>query len=182
MERQIVHVGRKIQVAVETHVTANGEAVLRDVVLHPGAVVVLPVLDDDHVVLLRNYRFVVGERLWEAPAGTLEPKETLESCARRELQEETGYTAAEWQYLGYLYASPGVLNEKLHLFIARGLSAGEASPEPGEDLEPVILPLTRAMAMIDEGEIKDAKTVTLLLRWERLRQRSSVSAPLTEGS
>jgi ADP-ribose pyrophosphatase len=167
MSRQIVHVGRKIQVAVETHITANGDVVKRDVVLHPGAVVILPVIDAEHVVLLRNHRFAVGETLWEVPAGTLEPNEPLEACARRELLEETGYTAATWRSLGYLYASPGVMNEKLHLFLAENLTAGEASPEPGEELEPVTVKLADAVAMCLSGEIKDAKTVTLLLRWER---------------
>lgn len=166
MSRQIVHVGRKIQVAVDTHVTAAGETVKRDVVLHPGAVVILPVLDAEHVVLLKNHRFAVNETLWEVPAGTLEPNEPLEECARRELIEETGYTAAKWQYLGYVYASPGVMNEKLHLFIAEELTAGEAKPEPGEELEAITVKLADAIKMVLSGEIKDAKSVTLLLRWK----------------
>ena len=169
MSRQIVHVGRKIQVAVDTYVSPSGETIRRDVILHPGAVVILPVLDAEHIVLLRNHRFTVNETLWEVPAGTLEPNEPLEDCARRELAEETGYTAARWRSLGYLYASPGVLSEKLHLFIAEDLTAGEARPEPDEELEPVTVKLADALEMIARGEIKDAKTVTLLLRWDRMR-------------
>ncbi len=168
MPREIVHVGRRIRVAVDTLVTADGVTVKRDAVLHPGAVVILPVLDSEHVVLLRNQRFVVNETLWEVPAGTLEPGEPVEDCARRELLEETGYAAERWRSLGYLYASPGVLDEKLHLFIAEGLTPGPASPEPGEELEPVVVPLAEAVAMCLRGEIKDAKTVTCLLLWERM--------------
>src|SRR5688500_16247391 len=118
MPREIVYTGRKIRVAVDTTTAPDGREVRRDVILHPGAVGILPVLDRDHVCLLRNHRWVVGETLWELPAGTLEPGEPLEAAARRELAEETGYAAADWTYLGYLFASPGVLDEKLHLFVA----------------------------------------------------------------
>lgn len=167
MAREIVHRGRKISVAVDTIPGPAGQPIRRDVILHPGAVVILPVVDAGHICLLRNYRFVVGETLWELPAGTLEPGEELEACARRELLEETGYTAERWTYQGFLYASPGVLDEKLHLFFAEGLTAGDASPEPGEELEAVTVPLAEAVEMILRGEIKDAKTATGILLWSR---------------
>jgi ADP-ribose pyrophosphatase len=131
-------------------------------------VVILPILDREHVVLLRNHRFVIDETLWEVPAGTREPDEPLEECARRELLEETGYQAARWRSLGFLYASPGVLDEKLHLFVAEELTPGPASPEPDEQLEPVTVRLDDAIRMCLSGEIKDAKTVTSLLLWERM--------------
>ena len=101
MARELVHTGRRIRVYVDTLVAADGTAIRRDAIVHPGAVVILPVLDAGHVVLLRNHRWVVGETLWEVPAGTLEPGEPVELAARRELQEETGYTAAKWRSLGY---------------------------------------------------------------------------------
>src|SRR5262245_31495764 len=170
MAREIVHVGRKIRVAVDTTTTPDGKTIRRDVVLHPGAVVILPVLDAEHVVLLRNHRFAVGETLWEVPAGTVEPGEPLQTCAERELTEETGYSAAKWRSLGFLYASPGVMDEKLHLYIAEGLTAGEARPEPDEKLEPVIVRLDDAIRMCLDGTIRDAKTVSLLLRWERMQK------------
>jgi ADP-ribose pyrophosphatase len=168
MPSEVVYVGRRIRVEVDTLATADGKTIRRDAIRHPGAVVILPVLDTDRVVLLRNVRFVVGETLWEVPAGTVEPNESLEACARRELLEETGYQATKWRSLGYLYASPGVLDEKLHLFVAEGLTPGAAKPEPDEQLEPVTLTLAEAIRMCLDGTIRDAKTVTLLLLWERM--------------
>jgi len=169
MAREIVYSGRKIQVAVDTQTAADGTTIRRDVILHPGAVVILPVLDRDHVVLLRNHRFVIGATLWEVPAGTREPNEPLEDCAKRELLEETGYRAAKWRSLGYLYASPGVLDEQLHLFVAEELTPGPAQPEADEQLQAVTVRFDEAIRMCLVGEIKDAKTITLLLLWERMR-------------
>jgi ADP-ribose pyrophosphatase len=167
MSREIVHVGRRIRVGVDTITTERGVTVRRDVVLHPGAVCVLPVLDDGHVVLLRNHRWVVGETLWEVPAGTLEPPEMPLTCAHRELEEETGYRAERMTARGFLYASPGVLDEKLHLFVAEGLTPGPTRLEADEQIETDIVPLAEAVAMCLDGRIKDAKTVVLLLTWER---------------
>jgi ADP-ribose pyrophosphatase len=169
MPAETVYVGRRIRVEVDALETPEGRTIRRDAIRHPGAVVILPVLDAERVVLLRNFRFVVGDTLWEVPAGTVEPNEPLEDCARRELMEETGYTAAKWRSLGYLYASPGVMDEKLHLFVAEELTAGEARPEPDEKLEPVIVRLDDAIKMCLDGTIRDAKTITSLLLWERLR-------------
>ncbi|HJZ55158.1 MAG TPA: NUDIX hydrolase [Gemmataceae bacterium] len=170
MAREVVYTGRRIRVAVDVFTAPDGTTVRRDLIQHPGAVVILPVLDAEHVVLLRNHRFVVGETLWEVPAGTLESGEPIEECAKRELIEETGYHAAKWRSLGFLYASPGVLDEKLHLFIAEDLTPGPAEPEVEEQLEPVTLRLDEAIGMCLAGEIKDAKTITLLLLWERMER------------
>jgi ADP-ribose pyrophosphatase len=171
MPRDTVHVGRKIRVAVDTTTAPDGTVIRRDMIFHPGAVVILPVLDADRVVLLRNHRFVIGETLWECPAGTVEPNEPLLDCAKRELIEETGYTAERWTSLGYLYASPGVLDEKLHLFVAEGLTPGEMKPEADEQLHPEVVRLDKAVRMCLSGEIKDAKTITGLLLWERKQAR-----------
>jgi ADP-ribose pyrophosphatase len=169
MPRQVVHVGRKIQVAVETETTAAGVVVRRDVILHPGAVAVLPVVDADHVCLLRNRRPVVGETLLEIPAGTLEPGEAPAAAAVRELAEETGYRAGRWRKLGELYPSPGVLNELLHLFVAEGLTPGPMRPEPDEDLQPQTVLWADALRWATDGTLRDAKTLVALLWWARLR-------------
>jgi ADP-ribose pyrophosphatase len=169
MARQVIHEGRKIKVVLDTSTGPNGETIRRDMILHPGAVVILPVVDNDHVCLLRNYRFVIGETLWECPAGTLESGEAIEAAAVRELAEETGYVAGRWRKLGYYYASPGVLDEKLHIFVALDLKAGEAKPEADEELEPKVVPWAEALKMALDGTIQDAKTVTAILLWDRLR-------------
>lgn len=166
-DREIVYTGRKIRVAVDRLTADDGRIIRRDVVLHPGAVVVLPVLDRRHIVLLRNYRFIARETLWEAPAGTLEEGESPLAAAVRELAEETGYHAKRWRYHGFVYASPGVLSEKMHLFFALDLTAGSSHPEADEHLQPVILTLDQALGMIRSGEIHDAKTVAILLLWDR---------------
>ncbi len=167
MAREVAHVGRKIRVEVDTSVAPDGSTIRRDLIFHPGAVVILPILDAERIVLLRNFRFVLNETLWELPAGTVEPNEPLLECAKRELIEETGYSAKRWTSLGYLYASPGVLDEKLHLFVAEELTAGEMDLEADEKIEPVIVRFDEAIRMILNGEIRDAKTVTALLLWEK---------------
>lgn len=169
MAREIVHTGRKIQVAIDTSTGPDGQTIRRDLIYHPGAVVILPVIDRDRICLLRNYRFVIEDTLWECPAGTLEPGEAVEVAAHRELEEETGYTAGKLHALGYLYASPGVLNEKLHLFVAEDLTPGPMRPEADEQLEPVTVPWDDAMRMCLDGTIKDAKTITAILLWDRKR-------------
>lgn len=169
MPAETVHIGRRIRVEVDTLVAPDGRAIRRDAIRHPGAVVILPILDAERVVLLRNYRFVVADTLWEVPAGTVEPNEPLLDCAKRELAEETGYTAERWRSLGFVYASPGLLDEKLHLFVAEGLTPGPPRPEPDETLEPVVVPFADALRMCLDGTIRDAKTVTALLLWDRLR-------------
>jgi ADP-ribose pyrophosphatase len=172
MPRQIVYRGRKIQVALETSVAPSGQTVQRDVVLHPGAVAILPLVNAERVVLLRNQRPIVGATLWEIPAGTLEPGEAPDHAAVRELAEETGYTAASWQKLIEFYPSPGVLSERTHVYVARDLTPGALHLEAGEDIEPQIVAWSDALAWALDGTICDAKTLVALLLWERVRHTS----------
>ncbi|MGC4120712.1 MAG: NUDIX hydrolase [Myxococcales bacterium] len=131
MSRQVVYQGRRIRVEVDERVDSRGAQVRRDVVVHPGATVILPLLDGDRVCLIRNQRVTVGEELLEIPAGTLEPPEPPQECAARELAEETGYRARRWKKLAEFYPSPGVLSEKMHLFLAEELDLGRGGPAGG---------------------------------------------------
>jgi ADP-ribose pyrophosphatase len=169
MTREIKFQGRKIQAGTESYQLPDGRRVERDLVLHPGAVAILPLVDANHVCLLQNHRFIVGETLWEIPAGTLEPGEPPDHAAVRELAEETGYQAARWRKLTAFYPSPGILSERTHLYVAQELTPGPTHPEPGEQLTPHVVAWSEAMAWALEGQIHDAKTLVALLWWDRLR-------------
>jgi ADP-ribose pyrophosphatase len=168
MPREIHYRGRKIQVARDTDTGPNGEEVHRDVVLHPGAVAILPLVDADHICLLRNTRPAVGETLWEIPAGTLEPGEAPDLAAARELAEETGYHAAHWRKLLVGYPSPGVLSEKMHLYLASDLTPGQARPELDEQLEAHVVKWSDALTWVMEGKVHDMKTIVAVLFWARM--------------
>jgi ADP-ribose pyrophosphatase len=149
---------------------ADGGICSRAIVRHPGAVAIVPLVDDDHVCLIRNYRVSVDCVLLEIPAGTREPNEPPLETARRELMEETGYQAESLEPLAQLHLSPGVLDEKMHLFVARGLTAGGTARELGEEIENLVTPWHEALAMIDDGRITDAKTIAALLLYDRRRR------------
>jgi ADP-ribose pyrophosphatase len=169
MPREIVYTGRKIRLALETETAADGSTVRRDVVLHPGAVAILPLVDAGRVCLVRNRRPIVGETLLEIPAGTLEPSEPPEQAAVRELAEETGYRAGRWRKLGAFYPSPGVLSERTHLFVAEELTPGPMQLEKDEDIQPQVVAWELALAWALDGTIRDAKTLVALLWWGKVR-------------
>lgn len=143
----------------------DGRRFDREVVRHPGAVVLLPLLDDGRVVLLRNYRPTVERELIELPAGTCEPGEALIDTARRELAEETGYHAEQLDPLMAFYPSPGILDEQMHVFVARKLTPGPQRLDSGEQLHPFVADWDQIVALISEKRIEDAKTLTVLLYW-----------------
>ena len=159
----------KFRVVRETIISAGGKPKTREVVRHPGACVIVPLLDDGRVCLIRNWRIAVNQTLIELPAGTLEPPEPPEQTAERELIEETGYRARSIQFLHAFYLSPGILDEKMHLYLATGLTEGEAAREEGEEIENWLMPLDQAINMIYRGEIKDAKTIVGLFWAQRLK-------------
>lgn len=151
----------------ESYADGGGTWRTRDIVRHPGAVVIVPLLDDGRVCLIRQFRLSVRETLIELPAGTLEPPEEPHVTAERELSEETGFRAARIEKLHEFFLSPGILDEKMHLFLATGLTAGQPHREAGEEIDNWLVPLADAVAMIYRGEIRDAKTMVGLLWAER---------------
>lgn len=144
----------------------NGQSYRKQFVVHPGAVVVLPLLDDDQVVMIRNERPAVGQTLWELPAGTLEPPEPPQVCAGRELIEETGYEAGSLTALCDFYSTPGFCTERMWVFVARELAQVGQQLEASEKITVEVMPRQRTMQMMRDGEIMDAKTMTALLYFE----------------
>jgi len=149
----------------------SGVTAIREFVEHPGSVVVLPVLPDGRIVLIRQYRHAAGQFLWELVAGHKEPHEDFLSGAHRELQEETGYTARKISKLLEVFPSPGLLGEKMVIFLAEGLTRGKARPEDDEKITQRILTLTDARKWIRSGRIRDSKTVAGLLYYDRFIAR-----------
>jgi ADP-ribose pyrophosphatase len=137
----------------------DGGLYQREVVRHPGAVVILPILDRDCVVLIQNQRPSVRQTLLELPAGTREPDEAPEVTAHRELIEETGYRAGQIELLHSFYSAPGICDELMHLYVARDLSCGEAAREALEDITNRIATRDDIVRWIAEGQIRDAKTL-----------------------
>src|SRR5262245_35110469 len=163
---------KKFRVVRETVRTPSGKDKSREIVRHPGACVLVPILNDGLVCLIRNFRISVSATLIELPAGTLEPNEPPHVTAERELIEETGYRAAKIELLHAFYLSPGILDEKMHLYLATGLTEGATAREEGEEIENLVVPWEEAIAMVFRGEIKDAKTIVGLLWVDCLRRQS----------
>ncbi len=147
----------------------SGNQLERHVIVHPGAVVVLPVLDDGRIVLIKQYRVSIDGPLIELPAGTLEPNEEPLKTARRELIEETGYAAGAMRPILTFYSSPGIMKEEMHLFLGTQLVAGPTDMEDGEQIETLLVDFDQSLKMINNGEIKDGKTILALYWWNANR-------------
>ncbi len=160
----------KFRVVRETIPAPSGKTKTREIVRHPGACVIVPVLDDGRVCLIRNWRVAVNQTLIELPAGTLEPPEPPEKTAERELIEETGYRAKNIEFLHAFFLSPGILDEKMYLYLATGLTEGATAREEGEEIENWLVPWDEAIAMIFRGKIQDAKTIVGLMWVDRVRR------------
>jgi ADP-ribose pyrophosphatase len=169
-ESQLLLQTSKFRVVRESQTTPSGKSKTREIIRHPGACVIVPLLDDGRVCLIRNYRIAVNQTLVELPAGTLEPPEPPHVTAQRELIEETGYRAAKIEFLHAFFLSPGILDEKMHLYLATGLTAGETAREEGEEIENWLVPWPEAVGMVSGGQIQDAKTIVGLLWVDRLKR------------
>ncbi|MEQ1693798.1 MAG: NUDIX hydrolase [Gemmatimonas sp.] len=162
-----VYTGRVISLDIDEVRFPDGSIGSLEMIRHPGASAVVPLLDaddeDPQVLLIRQYRYASAGYLYEIPAGRLDAGESPLECAHRELSEETGYRAERVEHLFTMYTTPGFTDEKIHLFLATGLSAGESHREADEFMELVPTKLSRALSMIEQGEIQDAKTALALL-------------------
>src|SRR5688572_7791839 len=171
-ERRTLLQTKRFTAVAEVVTRPDGTISTLQYIEHPGSVALLPLVDAERVCRVRNRRLTVGKTLSEAPAGTREPNEPALGTARRELAEETGYRTGRLEELVSYYPSPGIINERMTLFLARNLTPGEPAREPNEEIENLIVSWNEALAMIDRGEIHDGKTLVAVLAWERLRQRT----------
>jgi ADP-ribose pyrophosphatase len=161
-------------------IVENGREVTRDVVRHNGSVVILAIDDsknkrDPMIVMERQYRHAAKEYLLEVPAGKMEEGEDALAGAKRELLEETGFKAKRWRKMVRYFASPGFLGEWMQVFIAEGLTLGDAEPEYDEQLEIEMMPLSKLLSMIEKGKIYDGKTLISVMLYARLRQAEKKS-------
>lgn len=166
--------GHVFSVYTEQVEEPGGVRATRDVVRHNGSVVVLAVDEttdpaDPLIVLEQQFRHAAGQYLFELPAGRVDAGETTRHAAERELIEETGYRATEWESLVKYYASPGFVAEWMEIYLATGITQGEAEPEEDERIDTYLVPLSQALRMIDEGQIQDGKTLIGILLYARRR-------------
>ena len=151
--------GRILNLRVDQVEFPDGKSTIREIVEHRGAAAIVPVLEGNRVVLVRQFRYAAGSDLLEIPAGTLEIDEAPEDCAKRELEEETGYTCCEIRKILECYIAPGYSTEKIHFYLARGLEPSMMRPEFDEHIRIEITPFSQAFEKIRSGDIHDAKTI-----------------------
>lgn len=169
--------GKLFTVQVLRWTDVHGRHMTREVVRHPGAVLIVPVLDSEDVVMIRNLRIAVNEVLWEFPAGKLEPGEAPEHAAPRELEEETGYRAGRIRKIGEFYTSPGFANELMRVFVAENLTPVQQRLQPGEEIEVHTVSVDDALAMVRDGRLRDSKSIAGLLMWQQLRRNARLECP-----
>ena len=155
----LIRKGRVFDFYAENITLPNGVSMDMEIIRHPGAAAIVPVMDDGSVILLKQYRHAVGGFIWEIPAGTLDPGEDARQCAERELIEETGYAARHFERLVEITPLPAYSDERIHLFLATGLTQAAQNLDPDELLVVHRVELRLAIKMIADGEIQDAKTI-----------------------
>jgi ADP-ribose pyrophosphatase len=163
LSSKMIHEGRVFGVRRDEVLEPSGVRTTREVVTHPGSVVVLPVLPDRRIVMVRQYRHATRQYLWELVAGRKEPEETPREGAARELLEETGYRAKRYKVFLDVFPTPGFLEENMYLLLAQGLTAGEAQPEEDEKIEVRAFSLKELKQMIKSRRLRDAKSIAGIL-------------------
>ena len=156
---QEIYHGKAVRLRKDEVLLPSGRRTTREVVEHPGSVGVVPLIQDGRILLIRQFRLPTGRVIWEIPAGTLVSGETPEQCARRELEEETGYRSRELELLFRSYLAPGYSMELMHFFVARVLEKGEQRPEEDEIIGIEPFPVAKVLEMIGSGSIMDTKTI-----------------------
>ncbi|MCH3951059.1 MAG: NUDIX hydrolase [Acidaminococcus sp.] len=154
--------GRLLHVFKDTVSLPNGHETTREYILHQGAVAVLPILPNGDMIFVRQFRYPINSVIYEVPAGKLEKDEDHLECAKRELSEETGYTARNWMYLTSIVTTPGFTNETIHLYAASGLERGPQHPDDDEFIDVKAFPEEQVKRMVMNQEIYDSKTLAIL--------------------
>ena len=165
LSREEVFIGRAVSLRIDTIEKKSGDVTTREIVEHADCIAVVAVDDQGRIVLVKQFRRPVNKTLLEIPAGGVEDGEDPKECARRELQEEIGYIPGKLQSLGGFYAAPGYCTEYLHLFLATQLTESRLAAEDTDEIEVVRIPVSEVRAMIDSGQICDAKSIAGLLRY-----------------
>jgi ADP-ribose pyrophosphatase len=165
--QKLLHRGRVFDFTLDTVTLENGETVDLETIRHPGAAAIVAMPDPSSLLLLRQFRHAVGGYILEIPAGTVDGRETPETCARRELIEETGFAGRSWEKLGEITPVPGYSDERIHLFLATDLAPDRQQLDRDELIQVRTVSLKAALAMVDNGEIQDAKSIAALLMAHR---------------
>ncbi|TCP59574.1 ADP-ribose pyrophosphatase [Tumebacillus sp. BK434] len=169
LSSKTIYEGKIIDLTVQTVQLPNGKEAQREVVLHPGAVTVLAITDDEKILLVKQFRKPTERVLIETPAGKLERGENPLESAKRELEEETGYQAKEWKHLASFFTSPGFADELMHAYVATGLTLKQQNLDDDEFLDVLEVSADEAQQMVADGQIYDAKTLACVYWWLRER-------------
>jgi ADP-ribose pyrophosphatase len=169
VDGELAYDGHFLKVQRDTIQLPNGKHTKREYILHPGAVVILPLLDDGTVLMERQFRYPLHDVFIEFPAGKIDPGEDPLIAAKRELEEETGYTGGEWQYVTKIHNAIAYSDEYLDLYLARGLKAGAQKLDEGEFLETFTATIDELLQWVREGKISDVKTIIGIFWLEKLR-------------
>lgn len=167
VDSELAYKGRFLRVQRDTVICPDGKQRQREFIVHPGAALAVPVLDDGRLVMVRQYRHSLRSVFLEFPAGKLDAGEASLDCARRELVEETGFEASSWKFLGKIHPCIGYSNEFIDLYFAKGLKNVGARPDPGEELEIVLYSPDELRALIARGEVTDVKTLSAFYFFEK---------------